>query len=905
MTQNRAQQLRQRVAQRRIAHLGQPSGPDTGSARHPARSLVEAFAAVVAEQPNSVAIQDGRQTWTYRQLDEAADRLAAALATVASDPARPVGILLERSMWMVAAALAVVRTGSSYVPLNPDTPRARLDLIVQDAQPTALITSRIRAGDAPAGVPAVLVDEPLPATGGIAPAAEIGRDTRAYVIFTSGTTGRPKGVQVSHGNLLSLFAASEQLYDFGADDVWTLFHSFSFDFSVWEMWGALLHGGRLVVVPAPTAKDPAAMRRLLRDEQVTVLCQTPSAFLPLAAEDTGFTDRLPLRWVIFGGETLYFSDLAAWFAKYGDDSPRLLNGYGITETTILSSFHRVTADQLGEQESLIGRPVAGTGFLVLDDDLAAVPAGEIGELVVTGPGVSLGYLNRPDLNRDRFVDLPGGLGRGYRSGDLVRLTPSGAFGFHGRKDDQVKIRGFRIELGEIEQALRALPCLAEAAVVARDLPGRGNTLVAYVVAAGDADLPAETLREPLAATLPGYMIPRLFVRLDRLPLTVNGKTDRSALPDPDSDQALLLHAPGDDQDPADAVEDRVLQIIRDLLHLDRADAGADFFDLGGHSLLATRVLAGVRTTFDVEVPLREFLRQPTARALAAVVRDRLTTPSSGRSAAVTMAKAPDTPFHPATDAQRRLYFLSELEPDSSAYHLYITLLLEGDLDTAALEGAFNAMVERHAPLRTVLRVDDGDLIQVVQPARPLRLDAAPLPQYPGEHWRDSVDRLAHRKSARRFDLHSDAMLRVRLLRVAPALHVLLITVHHIAADGWSVAVLSHEVQTLYAHLHRNPNAGSPPLAMLPYTFADYAHSMRQWLAGPQAEQDLTYWEQRLAGLPAVHQLPLDHPRPARTTAADTVTSSLTGPVADAIRRTCRDENVTLFVLLQAAFTLLL
>ncbi|WP_371663558.1 amino acid adenylation domain-containing protein [Streptomyces sp. NBC_00280] len=909
MKKDRSELLRQRVALRGRPRAPQPL-PATGIARpdsvpNRAGHLVEAFAAVVAEFPDRVAVQDGERSWTYRQLDETAGQLAVALGAVTSEPGRTVGILLERSAWMVAAALAVLRTGSSYVPLDPETPPARLELIVEDAEPAALITSRVFAGQVPDGVPAVFVDDPLPEAGTEAPEPTIDRDTRAYIIFTSGTTGRPKGVQVSHGNLLSLLAASEEVYDFGPEDVWPLFHSFAFDFSVWEMWGALLYGCRLVVVPAQTAKEPAAFRRLLREERITVLCQTPTAFHQLAAEDTRFADRLPLRWVIFGGETLYFSDLEPWFAKYGDDSPRLLNGYGITETTVLSSFHRVTKDQLGSSESLIGRPVAGTGFLLLDDSLSAVPQGEVGEIVVTGPGISLGYLKSPDLNRDRFVELPDGHGRGYRSGDLARLTPTGAFAYHGRKDDQVKIRGFRIELGEIEQALRALPSLTEAAVVARDLPGRGKSLVAYVVPTGAESLSVEPLYEALAATLPGYMIPRVFVRLDRLPLTQNGKADRKALPEPTADSTLTLQETGLVQEPADAVEDRVLRIVTDLLHLDRVDPTADFFDLGGHSLLATRLLAGVRVAFDVEVSLREFLGEPTPRALAAVVREHLAQPSRGRSRAVVIVKAPEATHQPVTDAQRRLYFLSQLAPDNPAYHLHTTLLLEGGLDVEALERAFTAVVERHAPLRTVLRVEDGELVQVTQPAAPFRLLPEELPQFPGEEWRQTVDRLAERESVRPFDLSCDPMLRVRLVRVAPALHVLLVTAHHIATDGWSIAVLSRELKTLYAHFRKNPEDGRIPLAPLPYTYVDYAYSMQQWLGGPDWEQDLAYWEEHLAALPTVHRLPLDSPRPTRTYAGDTVTTRLTGPVADAVRRACREESVTLFTLLQTAFSLLL
>ncbi|CAL9662665.1 D-alanine--D-alanyl carrier protein ligase [Streptomyces sp. enrichment culture] len=930
MNKDRVEQLRRRVALR----AGRP-GTETTSAPAPsgvadAGSLTEAFAAAVRAHGDRVAVRWGRQTLTYRELDERAAALAAALAPLSGGPARPVGILLERSADMVAAALAVLRAGCCYVPLDPSTPRARLDLILEDADPAVVITSRAGAALLPGGRRTLLVDEPLPSPPGDSPPPAVDRDSRAYVIFTSGTTGRPKGVQVTHGNVLRLFSSSEGHYGFGPDDVWSLFHSFAFDVSVWEMWGALLYGGALVVVPKETAQDPVAFRALLRDERVTVLSQTPTAFNQLAGEDVRHHDRLPLRWVVFGGEALHFSDLKRWTAKYGDGAPALVNMYGITETTVHASFRRVRLPDLDQGASLIGRPLPDLQFLLLDEELTPVPDGEIGEIVVTGPGVALGYLGRPELTRERFVELPGGRGRGYRSGDLARRVPSGEFEYHGRKDDQVKIRGFRVELGEVEGALRTLDGVAEAAVVARDLDGLGRTLVAYVVPDGPG-VPPATLRRRLGRVLPEYMLPGVFVPLDRLPLTHNGKLDRRALPDPPAaDRATVptgaqrpdgTHGTGEKRsadgthgsgaDPVadhDPVETRIAAAMSDLLHGEPVTPTDGFFESGGHSLLATRLLARIRTDFGVTVALRDFLRAPTARDLAAAVRDRKPGRDPDGGPVPPLVKAPDPNRPPVTSGQQRLYFLSRMEPGSSAYNLHLSVLLEGEVEVTALCRAFTALADRHAPLRTVLRLQDGEVTAVVLPAERFRPLIEEPPGDVGGHTpqevRQAVERLSEEEAARPFDLEQDLPLRVRLVPFGPRLHALLVTLHHVAADGWSNAVLGRELGLLYAHFAQHPHDTASPLPPLAATYGDYAHSMREWLAGPAARGDIDYWEGRLADLPAEHSLPLDRPRPERMTYhGDTVTHAVTGVPAKAVRAACRSADVTPFMLLQAAFAL--
>jgi amino acid adenylation domain-containing protein len=596
----KAEALRRRLTRRHSPAVSDHSVAD-------AVSMVDAFSRMADRYPDRDAVRYDGQGLSYRELDARSSALASALQTRAG-ASELVGILLERSADMITAAVGTLKAGMSYLPLDPESPAARLAMILDDAAPAVVVTTRALAGLLPQDVNTLVLDEPLPDARPVV--APIEGSTRAYVIFTSGTTGRPKGVEVTHHNVLRLFSTTEQLFGFGPDDVWTMFHSFAFDFSVWEMWGALLYGGCLVVVPQDVARDPVAFRRLLRDEHVTVLNQTPTAFRSLAAaEDRGRPDRLPLKWVVFGGEALQFPDLAGWIGRYGDTRPELVNMYGITETTVHASYRRVRQADVAQAQSMIGRPLPDLGFVLTDDDLVPVTDGRIGEIVVTGPGVASGYLSRPDLTRERFVRLPGTDVRGYRSGDLARRTPDGDHEYHGRKDDQVKIRGYRIELGEIRGALAMVDSVSDAAVVARDLPGRGRCLVAYIV----GDVTPADLRSTLRRVLPEHMVPSAFVFLPDLPRTQNGKVDHHNLPAPEIEAEI-------EEQPADDVEARILARTAALLAPNPVSRTAGFFDLGGHSLLATRLLAEVNSDFGVDIRLRDFLRDPSVLGLAAMVR---------------------------------------------------------------------------------------------------------------------------------------------------------------------------------------------------------------------------------------------------------------------------------------------
>ncbi|WP_142280939.1 non-ribosomal peptide synthetase, partial [Mycobacterium palustre] len=537
-------------------------------------SIPVLFGAQVARAPEAVAISAGGRSWTYREVREAANRLARWLRGRGVGSGQRVALLLPRSGEAIVAMLAVLKAGAAYVPIDPAVPEARLRFVLEDAAPSVVVTTAgLRARLA--GCDAVVVDVGDPGIGAEVSAAlpAPGPDEVAYVIYTSGTTGRPKGVAVAHRNVTRLLESVDADLEL-AGQVWSQCHSLAFDFSVWEIWGALLYGGRVVVVPDAVVRSPEELHALLVAEQVSVLSQTPSAFYALQAADAALAEpdpRLKLQAVVFGGEALEPARLRGWLDKHRG-LPRLINMYGITETTVHASFREIGAGDVEGVVSPIGVPLAHLGFFVLDGWLRVVPAGVVGELYVAGAGVAYGYIGRAGLSAARFVACPFGPPgmRMYRTGDLVCWGPDGQLRYVGRADEQVKIRGYRIELGEIRAALNDLDGVGQAVVIAReDRPG-DKRLVGYVT--GSAD-PGQ-LRAALAQRLPSYMVPAAVVVLEALPLTINGKLDTRALPAPDYHDTDRYRAP------ANAVEELLAGIYAQVLGLDRVGANDSFFELG-------------------------------------------------------------------------------------------------------------------------------------------------------------------------------------------------------------------------------------------------------------------------------------------------------------------------------------
>ncbi len=583
----------------------------------PAESLASRFEAIAASRPHLPAVVLDDRTLTYGELNAQANRIAHRLRLLALPQPSIVAVWLDRTPEMIIAMLGVAKAGHTYLPLDATYPTARILQTLDDAQPAALITDESLAAPLPP-IDACLMflppnDEERQRNPGIA----IDPATPAYVIYTSGSTGKPKGVRVSHNNVLRLFDRTQPDFRFDENDVWTMFHSFAFDFSVWEIWGPLLTGGKLVLVPFETTRSPEDFYRLLSAHRVTILNQTPSAFQSLSqVEDRGLVLPLALRLVIFGGEALKFSELKSWYARHDDHRPQLVNMYGITETTVHVTLRNVTqADAHFEHDSLIGAPIADMTLHLLDATLKPVADGEIGELCVGGAGVSLGYLNRPELTADRFVTLEGE--RVYRSGDLARRRADGELVYLGRRDEQVKISGFRIELGEVEAALGAQSGIAQICVVPH-ADGSGRTqLAAYFTTVAGASVAIPELAQILKHELPAQMLPAFFTRLDRFPLTPNGKIDRKALPAPTRYSEPSVPRP----EPASEIEQAVLALVREVVGVPTIGLQDFFFSVGGHSLLGTQFVMRARQAFGVKLTLRDLFETETVAEIAARVEE--------------------------------------------------------------------------------------------------------------------------------------------------------------------------------------------------------------------------------------------------------------------------------------------
>ncbi|WP_199520574.1 non-ribosomal peptide synthetase, partial [Kitasatospora sp. MBT63] len=820
------------------------------------RCAHQVFEEQAARTPDAVAVSHPGGSLTYRELNGRANRLARRLRALGVGAESLVGVCLERGPDLVVTLIAVLKSGGAYVPLDPAYPSDRLAYMAADAALTCVVTETAHAAlvasvhDGPALVLEDLAAEPAAESAEDLPSLA-GPDNAVYVIYTSGSTGRPKGVVLSHRAVLRLFSAAAGLYGFGSDDVWSLFHSYAFDVSVWELWGALLFGGRLAVVPFDVARSPEELLDLLVAERVTVLSQTPSAFrslVTLAGAGDPRIDRLALRHVVFGGEKLEIGDLRPWTDRLGPDTPALINMYGITETTVHTTFHRLTGTDLAAPAvSPIGRPLPDLGVHLLDEHGRLVPVGVVGEIHVSGPGVARGYLNRPDLTAERFVPNPFGApgSRLYRSGDLARRLPDGTLEFVGRADDQVKIRGYRIELGEIQAAVAAHPGVREAVVIAReDSPGR-KELVAYWTAEADGGPTAADLRTLLGQSLPGYMVPAAFVRLDAFPLTGNGKTDRRALPAPERSGA------GQDEAftaPRTVTEQRIAEVWCQALGLERVSVDATFFDLGGDSIRAVS-LVGVLREADYDVTVRDVFEHRTVAALAQYLGNRQAPP------APTPAVAPFQLIDPAvraalpagiTDAyplsQVQLGMVAELLTGGSTntYHNVTAFRVRDDrpFDPDALRRAVHQVVARHEVLRTSFELTAyGTPLQLVHGEVEPQVAVHDLRALDEAGQEAAVREFTAAERANPFDLDVPPLIRVTAHLAAGNSWWISITECHPVLEGWSYHSLLMETLETFRALR----AGRTPL--VPETpsvrFADFIAAELDAVA---SAEDRAFWQ---------------------------------------------------------------
>ncbi|MEU7481582.1 amino acid adenylation domain-containing protein [Lentzea sp. NPDC042327] len=686
---------------------------------YPVATLPRLFAEQAARTPDAVAVTCGDEHLTYAELDARANRLAHLLADRGAGPEEYVALRLPRSTDLVVAVLGVLKSGAAYLPIDPSYPEDRIAGMVEDTRPVTVLTELPDLSGLPSTAPDVVLRPENP----------------AYVIYTSGSTGKPKGVVVPHANVARLFSATDAWFGFGADDVWTLFHSYAFDFSVWELWGPLLHGGRLVVVPHEVSRSPREFADLLARERVTVLNQTPSAFYQLIAEQPR---DLSLRYVVFGGEALDVRKLAAW-----NGPGELINMYGITETTVHVTW--TPAD------GTVGEPIPDLRVYVLDEDLRPVPPGVVGEMHVAGAGLARGYLKRPGLTASRFVADPFGApgSRMYRTGDLARWK-DGRLDYLGRADHQVKIRGFRIELGEIEAALEAHDDVTAAVADVREHAGR-KVIVGYVVGGRGADL-----RGFLAQTLPEHMVPSAFVHLDRLPLTGNGKLDRKALPAPEWETTGTRHV-----EPRTETERVLAGIWAQVLGLDRVGVEDDFFELGGDSIISIQVVSRARQAGYALAP-RDLFSRPTVTALAAAV-------PAVAAEQQDVPRGPVTGDVPLTPIQR--WFLDAEPPHPEHFDQVVEVEFTDEVDRTALRTALAALVEHHDALRMRFEHTATGWQQHNPPVGPVDV----LSEVDG------------------FDLGRGPLLRATPLTS----HRVRLTAHHLVVDGVSWRVLLEDLETAY------------------------------------------------------------------------------------------------------------
>lgn len=841
--------------------------------------------------PDRTAVVFENDRLTYRELNDRSNRLAHFLQSLGAGPETRVAICVERSIAMLVGVLGILKAGAAYVPLDPAHPAERLSFMVQDAQAAVLLTRRELAASLP-GCEAAVVDLDRDRIGierqdGRNPSSAVSPANLAYVIYTSGSTGKPKGVAIEHRNAVAFVAWSHEV--FSPQELAGVFActSLGFDLSVFEMFVPLTCGGKVLL-----ASNALALPSMPAANETTLINTVPSALAELIAQDA-IPDSV--KTVNLAGEPLPQRLVREIYRK--TRTKRVYDLYGPSESTTYATYAHRTV----EGPQTIGRPISNTRVYVLDGCLEPVPVGVAGELHIGGAGLARGYLHRPALTAERFITdpfQPGTDARLYKTGDRVRWMHDGNLEFLGRLDDQVKIRGFRIELGEIESALALLPDVQHSAVVAREEQSGEKRLVAYVAPVDPPRPPSPTaLRAALRRRLPEYMVPSAFVFLDRLPLSPNGKIDRKALPAPAADRGGIESTY---RAPRTPTEDRLTAIWSEVLGISSVGVDDNFFDLGGHSLLAMRIVSRIRQTWGMEFPLRAIFETPCIATLAETLDHKGT---EWRAPDVPLAPAAREEPPPLSFAQQRLWFLDQYVPEKALYNIPCALRLSGPLDVDRLRRSLVRIVARHEVLRTSFEIRDDGPIQRVSPSTDVALPVVDLSDRADRNRAEEADRLAVEEARRPFHLAAAPPLRARLFRFSTLDHLLLLTVHHIAADGWSMDLLVEELREFYRSIGRGLDACLP---CLPVQYADFAVWQRRWLTAERIERQVEYWKNQLAGAPELLELPTDRPRPAIQSFRGACASlDLSSELRAALYALCHAENATLFMVLTAGFQILL
>ncbi len=871
----------------------------------------ELFEAQVNNNSDAIAVVFEEQQLTYGELNYKANQLAHYL--VKEKNVRPdtlVGLCLDRSLDLVVSLFGILKAGGAYVPLDPDYPQARLAYMLEDAALDTVVTNREVLARTPITSAQALclndVDSQKKICSqpyeNLAPShLDLRSNHLAYVIYTSGSTGNPKGVKIIHRAVVNFLYAFKHRLNIGSDDCWLAVTPISFDIAVLELYLPLLSNSKVVIASSAAVQDGSSLAALMRDSGTTVMQATPATWTILYHQN----DMPSLRHALVGGDSFPLS-LARYMRPKMES---LFNLYGPTEATVWAT---IMALPKGIDRMLIGKPMDNTVSYVVSNQLKPVPIGVPGELLIGGDCLARGYLNRSELTAEKFIRNPfsdAPTDRLYKTGDLVRWLPDGNLEFLGRIDDQVKIRGFRIELGEIENTLLKYNGIKSAVVVAREDNG-DKRLVAYIVLSHDAierveiemdeGSEAEIVRHymeqwrnHLSQTLPEYMLPSAFVVLEALPLTPNGKIDRKALPSPDMNQLQDSYL-----EPRTSTEKVLCEIWQEILGLEQVGVNDNFFHLGGHSLLATRLVSQVNRALTVELSLKTLFESNTVMALAIAVEGL-----DSSSAYPPIKCASRTEPLLLSHAQQRLWFIDQMVPGSTQYNMPAALRLSGILNVAALQNSLSTLLDRHESLRTIFVDTEEGPRQQIQPLSYIALAYIDLSQLDAAAQGEKIQQNSVDEANGAFDLSADLMLRARLLKLSEGEHILLMTMHHIASDGWSMGILVNELSQLYlAYAQGREN----PLQALTIQYADYAHWQRQWLQGDVLDKQVDYWKKQLSNLPLVHNFPLDNSRPQRQTfVGASVSAQLCKANFERLHALCLEQGATVFMGLHAILSVLL
>ena len=860
----------------------------------------ELFARQARQRPDAIALAWGAEQINYRVLNYRAGQLANRLMELGAGRGTVVGLCVSRSVELIIGMLGILKAGGIYLPLDISYPAERLALMVEDAGAQVLVVDGENASLLPSEGRAVINltrdwESSIAHLSGINKCGRFSGYEAAYINYTSGSTGQPKGILIPHRAVNRLVCQTNYI-DLRPSDCVAQGSNASFDAATFEIWGALLNGARLVGLSGDELLAPEIYARRIWEEQVTVLFLTTALFNQLAREApwafAGVTH------VLFGGQASEPRWVAAVMAQ--GIGGRLLHVYGPTESTTYATWHEVREYEGRAATIPIGQPLANTEVYVLGGELEPVPLGVTGEIWIGGDGLAHGYFGQSSLTAERFVPDPFSGRRGarlYRTGDLGRRVTGGDIEFIGRVDHQVKIRGYRVELDEIAVILGSYEGVEGAAVAIRNGENGEQQLVAYLEAKDRELIKSSELRDYLRGKLPEYMVPGTYILMDKLPLTPNGKIDRRGLPEPEEEEVMISGF----VEPRNAEEEILAGIFGQVLNTRQIGISDSFFDLGGHSLLATQVISRVREIFSIELPLRKLFENPTIAGLTASIE-------VARRSEHSRILPPITPGDhqeriPLSFAQQRLWFLNQFEPQSPSYHIPAILRMDGDLQIGALEQSLSEIRRRHEILRSIFPRPDGQPFQAVSPPQPLDSRLIDLSLVLGEEVEEAIERLASEEVVRPFDLTEGPLLRVTLIRLGSRQHIMLLTQHHIISDGWSIGIFFKELAALYHHF----SDGAPsPLSELAIQYRDFARWQREILAGPELDQQLSYWMRQLAGATSVLQLPSDRPRPAGASyQGATEPFALSERLSHTLQRFSEREGVTVFMTVLAVFGSLL